>query len=80
MKGSKGDQTLMLLDPLDMELLPYNAISVGVGSQIFSVSFSFKLPRGRIPKQEPISHLPPIPHVNKGQSSPNPETTPKQNP
>ena len=29
MEGIKGDQTLMLLDPLEMELLPYNAISVG---------------------------------------------------
>ena len=31
MEGIKGDQTLMLLDPLEMELLPYNATSVGDG-------------------------------------------------
>ena len=34
---------------------------------------------GWVPKQEPIIPSPPNPHVNRGQSSPNPETTPKQN-
>ena len=31
MEGIKGDQTPMLLDPLEMGLLPYNATGVGDG-------------------------------------------------
>ena len=31
MERIKGDQTLMPLDPLEMELLPYNATSVEDG-------------------------------------------------
>ena len=51
----------------------------GWGHKSSVCPFHLNYQRGRVSKTGTNIPSPPNPHVNKGQSSPNPETTPKQN-